>query len=76
MVEFDKMFHKHEYQYVSFGLKDESVFVPLGRPGKASKDISLVIRNLPKNTCAFVVFDHHFVMPDGRPTSKCYFLTW
>ncbi|KAF0713982.1 Aste57867_4118 [Aphanomyces stellatus] len=65
---------KRSYRYVFYRIDGSSVVVDkTGAPATTHVDL---LQSLPHADCRFVIYDHDVQLPDGRRSSKLYFLFW
>ena len=48
----------------------------LGECADKSKTVDDLFAALPEHECRYVVYEHSYKRPDGRPQDKLFFVTW
>ncbi|EQC32830.1 hypothetical protein SDRG_09368 [Saprolegnia diclina VS20] len=65
---------KRQFRYVFFRIDGASIEVDKSAPPAATAADLCVA--LPHADCRYVIYDHEATLPDGRKTSKLYFILW
>ena len=69
-----KIRRKHKFIVFKIDGETEQIVVELAGPKKGTLDDMKAA--LPDTECRYVVYEHEFKTPDGRPTDTLYFMSW
>jgi len=73
-VVFEELKIRRKHRYIIFNIGDEEIVVE--STGARSEGLEDFKRALPFTDCRYAVYDHEYTTPDGRKTSKLWFLSW
>ncbi|KAF0735247.1 hypothetical protein Ae201684P_002408 [Aphanomyces euteiches] len=65
---------KRSYRFVFYRIDGSSIVVDKTSPPSTTH--ANLIADLPHADCRYVIYDHDVQLPDGRRSSKLYFLFW
>ncbi|RLN50111.1 hypothetical protein BBJ28_00003912 [Nothophytophthora sp. Chile5] len=74
VAEFKQLKMRRKYRYVFFRIEGAQVVVDATAPPSAT--FTDFMAALPDSDCRYAVYDHEFLTPDGRKSSKIFFVTW
>lgn len=65
---------RRKHRYIIFKIDNDLIEVESTGPRNSTYDD--LKKALPFTDSRYLVFDHEFKTPDGRPTSKLWFISW
>ena len=72
---FEQIKIRHKFKWVTFGVVNDT-HVCLEQCADKKKTVHDLAASLPEGDCRYVVFEHAYATPDGRPQEKLYFICW
>jgi len=66
---------RHKHKWISFALANDKHTVKTTE-SDMKKTVHDLVATLSESECCYIIFEHVYKTPDGRPTDKLFFISW